>query len=161
MTLQNTKKEKSLPTFELISTEGVKVTNKSIVGQNTVFFLYPKNNTPSCTEEAKGFSDQVEKFKSLNTVIFGISIDSVKSHKSFILKHSLNIDLLSDEKHEFINSMGAWVEKRMYGKIYFGTERTTILVSSTANIIKIWRKVKIPGHVSEVFDVLQNTLNKG
>ena len=158
MTRSNLEKNKVLPNFELLSTDGTKVTNQSIMETNAVFFLYPKNNTPTCTNEAISFSDNIEKFKMLKILVFGVSVNSIKSHKNFITKHSLNLTLLSDQEHQFIESMGAWVEKKMYGNTYLGTERTTILVEKSNKIIKVWRNVKVSGHVDEVLDFGKKSL---
>ena len=148
-----------LPKFELDNADGTKLTNENIVGKNIIFYFYPKDNTPSCTNQAKQFSENIKKFNDLNVTIYGVSIDNIKSHKSFISKHNLAIDLLSDEKHVFISAVGAWVEKKMYGKEYWGTERTTIFVASDGAVMKIWRKVRVSGHVDEVLDFVSMSLS--
>ena len=157
MTQNDLSKAEVLPYFELLSSDGTVVTNENILGKMTLMFLYPKNNTPTCTKEAKAFSENIERFKKQNINVFGVSNNSVKSHKNFIKKHSFRISLLSDENNVFIKAMRAWVEKKMYGKAYFGTERTTILVSNKNEIIKIWRKVKVNNHVEEVLDFIIKT----
>ncbi len=147
-----------LPDFELPSSHGVLKTKNDLVGKNTVLFIYPKDDTSSCTKEAKDFSTHRSNFLELDVKVIGVSKDTVKSHNKFIDKYALDIELLSDENIEFIGSVGSWVEKSMYGKTYMGVERTTILVSKTGKIIKIWRKVKVPGHVKDVLTFTKDNL---
>ena len=147
--------ESELPEFDLLSSNDERRSKKDIIGRDTVLFLYPKDDSSSCTREAKEFSDNLDKFMQLGANVIGVSKDTIKSHKKFIEKHSLQIELLSDETITFITAVGSWIEKSMYGKTYMGTERTTILVSKTGKILNIWRKVKVPGHVQEVLDFLR------
>ena len=107
-----------LPDFELNSTSGDSLTRNNLIGKNVVFFIYPKDNTSSCTEEAQCFSENKMAFTANGVEVFGVSKDSLTSHTKFILKNSLTIELLSDENLTFISSIGAWVEKTMYGKKY-------------------------------------------
>ena len=143
-----------LPKFALTSSTGDIIDNKSIAGKNTLLFIYPKDNSPSCTKEAQSFSQSHIKFRDLGVTVYGISIDSLSSHKKFISKYSLTVDLLSDETKTFVADVGCWVEKSMYGKKYMGVERTTILIAKDGTILKIWKKVKVNGHVDEIFSFL-------
>lgn len=143
------------PDFKLQSNAGRFINNNKILGKTTLFFIYPKNDTSSCTKEAQGFSDLINEFISNDVEVFGVSKDSIQSHIKFIAKYSLKVELLSDEKLEFISSIGAWVEKTMYGKHYMGVERTSVLISNNGQILKIWRKVRVPGHVQQVFDTIK------
>ena len=145
----------TLPEFQIMSTVGTEKTNEDFIGSATLFFIYPKNDTNSCTKEAKNFSDSKQKFLDLGIKIYGVSKDTIESHKKFKAKHALNIELLSDSKLHFITAIGAWVEKSMYGKKYMGVERTTILVTKNGKIWKIWKKVRVPRHVQEVLNFLE------
>ena len=145
----------ALPEFQIISTIGEEKTNEDFIGNATLFFIYPKNDTNSCTKEAKSFSDSKQKFLDLGIQVYGVSKDTIESHKKFTSKHALNIELLSDINLKFITAMGAWVEKSMYGKKYMGVERTTILVTKNGKIWKIWKKVRVPRHVQEVLYFLE------
>ena len=118
--------------------------------QNVVLFFYPKDATSTCTKEAVSFSQAKAEFEKHNTVLVGISKDSVKSHDKFVLKQGLKIPLLSDENDDICEKFDVWKEKSMYGKSYFGIERSTFLIDGTGNVVKEWRKVKVPGHVEDV-----------
>lgn len=118
--------------------------------QNIILFFYPKDDTSGCTIEAKDFSALKLDFAKANSVVLGISKDSIASHNKFICKHNLTIDLLSDEDGEICNKYNVWVEKSMYGKKYMGIERTTFLINKNKQIVNVWNKVKIDGHASEV-----------
>ena len=122
---------------------------------NLILFFYPKDNTPGCTKEAISFSKHKNKINSLKYLIFGISKDSIKKHQGFIEKQNLSIDLLSDENQKTCENYGVWVEKSMYGRKYFGIERTTLLINKDAIITKIWNKVKVPNHVEEVIEFIE------
>ena len=145
-----------LPQMQLKSTSGVNVTNTKLIGKNILLFIYPKDDSSSCVKEAKGFSDFKDSFLKKDVEIYGLSKDSIESHIKFINKHNLKIELLSDESTSFIQAIGAWVEKSMYGKKFMGVERTTILVSTDGRVSNLWRKVKVPGHVEQVLDFLEN-----
>ncbi|MFK7901273.1 MAG: peroxiredoxin [Nitratireductor sp.] len=115
-----------------------------------VLFFYPKDNTPGCTKEAIGFSEHLDAFEALGVKIVGMSADSLKKHDNFRTKHNLEVTLVSDEEKSALNAFGVWVEKSMYGKKYMGIERATYLIDASGKISKIWRKVKVAGHVEEV-----------
>lgn len=118
--------------------------------KNVVLYFYPKDDTPGCTMEAKDFRDRIDDFSSLDTVIIGISKDSVKCHANFKAKYSLPFYLVSDENAEILEKYDVWVEKSMFGKKYMGIERVTFLIDKKGKIVKIWRNVKVSGHVDEV-----------
>ena len=124
-------------------------------GKNVVIYFYPKDDTPGCTKESIGFTENVDAFAALNTVILGISKDSVKKHDKFIAKHNLKIALLSDEEGDVCERYGTWVEKSMYGKTYMGIERATYLIGTDGRIAQVWRKVRVPGHVDAVLDAVK------
>ena len=123
---------------------------------NLILFFYPKDNTPGCTKEAISFSKYKNKINSLGYHIYGISKDSIRKHQSFIEKQNLTIDLLSDENQKTCEKYGVWVEKSMYGRKYFGIERTTLLINKKSFITKIWNKVKVNNHVEEVIEFIEN-----
>ena len=122
---------------------------------NLILFFYPKDNTPGCTKEAISFSKYKTKLNSLDYHIFGISKDSIKKHQGFIEKQNLTIDLLSDENQKTCEDYSVWVEKNMYGRKYFGIERTTFLINKEKIITKIWNKVKVTNHVEEVIQYIE------
>lgn len=120
-----------------------------------ILYFYPKDDTPGCTIEAKDFSSLKDEFKKLNTLVFGISKDDLKSHKKFIDKYDLQIDLIHDQS-DIAEKFGVWAEKSMYGKKYMGIERTTFLLNKSRQIVKIWNKVKVDNHANEVLDFVRN-----
>ena len=130
-------------------------------GKWVVLYFYPKDNTSGCTREAKDFSQKKEEFEKLGAVIIGISKDSPKSHARFIEKHNLKILLLSDENHEVIEKYGAWGKKKSYGREYFGTVRSTFLISPEGKIVHVWRNVRVKGHVDEVLKKLTEVIEDG
>ena len=123
-----------------------------------VLFFYPRDNTSSCTREAKDFTENLEIFDGAKVSVFGISKDSIESHDKFIKKQNLTISLLSDENGTVCEDFGVWKEKSMYGKTYMGIERSTFIIDGKGLVIKEWRKVKVPGHVNEVLQVIENIL---
>jgi peroxiredoxin Q/BCP len=145
---------RSAPRFCLTDQEGKQVCTGDLMGKWTVLYFYPKDNTPGCTMEAKDFTCEVEKFSNEGAQIVGVSPDSEKSHLKFIGKHDLKITLLSDPEHMVLESFGAWKAKKMYGREFMGVERSTFLIDPEGTVRKLWRKVKVPGHVDEVFEAL-------
>ena len=138
------------PEFNLTIDGGAQFALSDATGKNLVLYFYPKDDTPGCTKEAIGFSEQLENFNAKNAVILGVSRDTVKKHDKFICKYGLLIHLISDEDGSLCQAFGTWVEKQMYGKTYMGIERATFLINSQGEIAHIWRKVKVPGHVEDV-----------
>jgi peroxiredoxin Q/BCP len=140
------------PDFTLPTDNGGTVTLSEFLGKKVIVYFYPKDATSGCTQEACSFRDDKPKFDKKNTVIIAISKDSVKSHDKFKEKERLNFTLASDESGKVCEKYGVWVEKSMYGRKYFGIERSTFLVDEKGRIAKIWRKVSVPGHVGEVLE---------
>ena len=133
--------------------DGGEIVNLSdFSGKKVVLYFYPKDDTPGCTKEAIGFTDMIDDFAAADTVILGVSKDSVKKHDKFVAKHELKIALLSDEDGDVCERYGTWVEKSMYGKTYMGIERATYLIGVDGKIAQVWRKVRVPGHVEEVLE---------
>jgi peroxiredoxin Q/BCP len=144
------------PDFTLDTDGNGQVTLSELRGKNVVLYFYPKDDTPGCTLEAKDFADNMTGFNANNTVIFGVSKDPVKSHDKFKEKYCLPFTLASDANSTVCEAYGVWVEKSMYGKTYMGIERTTFLINSKGKIVKIWRKVKVDGHVDEVLSEVRS-----
>ncbi|MGF6860170.1 peroxiredoxin Q/BCP [Rhodobacteraceae bacterium MBR-64] len=143
------------PDFTLPRDGGETLTLSALRPAPVVLFFYPKDNTPGCTREASEFSARIADFDAAGVRVVGISKDSVKSHDRFIAKHALAMPLVSDEHGTTCEDYGTWVEKSMYGKTYFGIERTTFLIDGAGRIARVWRKVKVPGHVQEVLEAVR------
>ena len=124
--------------------------------QNVVLYFYPRDDTPGCTKQACGFRDEIGEFQSAETVVLGISTDSVDSHEKFAAKFSLPFPLLSDEDHAVAEKYGTWVEKNMYGKKSMGIQRTTFLIDKSGKIVAVWPKVKVDEHIREVLAQLES-----
>jgi peroxiredoxin Q/BCP len=140
------------PDFTLPRDGGGELTLSSLRPKKVVLYFYPKDDTPGCTKEAIAFTDAAEAFASADTVIIGISKDTVAKHDKFVAKHALNVALVSDADSDTCERYGTWVEKNMYGKTYMGIERATFLIDGTGRIAQAWRKVKVPGHVDAVLE---------
>ena len=141
------------PAISLPTDAGGEVSLAQFQGQkNVVVYFYPKDNTPGCTTESKDFRDHLDAFDATQTVIIGISKDSVTSHDKFKTKYELNFTLASDEGNDTCERYGVWVEKNMYGKKYMGIQRATFLIDQTGKLARIWPKVKVAGHVAEVLE---------
>ena len=141
-----------IPSFNLEATILNTCSDANLLGQWSVLFIYPKDNTSGCTKETKEFNERYSDFKSLGVKVFGLSKDTLASHISFSKKLDLQFPLISDPDKQLIQNLNAWKEKSMYGKKYMGTERSTFLIDQNLIIKHIWRKVKIDGHVDQVFD---------
>ena len=129
-------------------------------GKWIILYFYPKDNTPGCSLEARDFNLAAEEFKKQNTTIIGISPDSVDSHKIFCEKQNLNITLLSDSNHNTLIDYGVWKPKKMFGREFLGTARSTFLINPEGKIVHIWPKVQVIGHVKDVKNVLNEKQKK-
>jgi thioredoxin-dependent peroxiredoxin len=143
------------PTFKLTGDDGKNHSLSSYKGQNIVLYFYPKDDTSGCTKEAIEFTALISKFSKANTVVIGVSRDSVESHAKFRTKHKLKITLGADESGKVTEDYGVWVEKSMYGRKYMGIERTTVLVDAAGKVVDVWNKVKVPGHAEAVLKAAQ------
>ena len=143
-----------VPEFNLPISEEKSISSLDFKGEKLVLYFYPKDNTPGCTNEAKDFRDNHQKFKDKKVSIIGISKDSLKTHETFAEKFNINFPLASDENNEVCEAFNVWAEKNMFGKSYMGIERSTFLINKEGIITKIWRKVKVSGHVEEVLTYL-------
>ncbi len=141
------------PDFTLPGTDGAEeftVTLSALRPAPVVLFFYPRDNTSGCTREAKDFSALKDAFDALGVKVFGISKDSIASHRRFIEKQGLTVPLLSDAESDVAERYGVWQEKKMYGRTFFGIERSTFLIDGAGRIARAWRKVKVPGHAEAV-----------
>lgn len=129
---------------------GQEVRLSSLRGHTVVLYFYPKDDTPGCTTQACGLRDHYSAFHSKGALIFGVSVDSPKSHAKFLSKHELPFPLFSDEAREVVEAYGVWVEKSMYGKKYMGTERSTFVIASDGTIRAIHRKIQPAAHVDTI-----------
>ena len=143
------------PNFKLPSTDNTIFELKKIKKQNIILFFYPKDDTPGCTIESKDFSKLNNLIIKNNTIVLGISKDSIKSHLKFIKKYKLKFSLLADEKLTLIKKYGVWGKKSFLGKKYMGIIRTTFLINSKGKIHKIWSNVRVKDHAKEVLEELK------
>ena len=138
------------PDFSALTDSGEKIKLKDLQGKTVVLYFYPKDNTSGCTKEACDFRDSSAQFKKKNTVVLGVSPDSVKSHEKFKTKFELPFPLLADEDHAIAEKYGVWKEKSMYGRKYMGIERSTFVIDAAGKVAEIYDKVKVKGHVEDV-----------
>ena len=143
------------PAFRIATDGDGAAALKDFKGRILVLYFYPKDDTPGCTKQAIGFSEKLGEFEAAGAAILGVSADPVAKHDKFKAKHELSIALGSDEGGDMLQAYGVWVEKNMYGKKYMGIERSTFLIDGSGKIRKIWRKVKVPGHVDAVLAAVE------
>lgn len=142
-----------MPDVAMEGTDGSTVRPSDFRGQKLVVFFYPKDMTPGCTTENVEFSAAKDEFAAANTALLGVSKDPYARHEKFIAKHDLTVSLASDpEDHGLSDALGIWTEKNMYGKTFMGMVRTTYLLDAEGRIARVWRKVKVKGHVEEVLE---------
>jgi peroxiredoxin Q/BCP len=143
------------PDFEMPIDGGATVALSGLKGKSVVLYFYPKDDTSGCTSQAIAFTESIDKFRALSCEVIGVSKDKVSSHDKFKAKYDLDVTLASDFGTEVCETYGVWAEKSMYGRKYFGIERTTFLIDKNGTIINIWRKVKVPGHDETVLKAVQ------
>lgn len=141
---------KVIPALKLPATGAQTIDLKSFRGKNVILYFYPKDSTPGCTTEGQDFAANHAKFKRRNTVILGVSRDTVASHEKFREKYNFPFDLLSDSEEKACNIFDVIKEKNMYGRKVMGIERSTFLIDDKGKLRREWRKVKVKGHVDEV-----------
>ncbi len=139
------------PDFDL-PTDTDRVSLAALKGRTVVLFFYPKDDTPGCTTESIGFSQAKADFEAARAVVVGVSKDTAAKHGKFRAKHGLTVELGSDADSDVIERYGAWVEKKLYGREYMGIDRSTFLIDGEGVVRRIWRKVKVPGHVEQVLE---------
>jgi peroxiredoxin Q/BCP len=147
------------PDFTTMNQDGQRVSLDDFKGKTIVLYFYPKDNTPGCTKEACAFRDQFVQFTQRGVEILGVSVDSVKSHQSFVRKHGLPFTLLADTDKHIVQAYGVWGEKTLYGKKYLGTNRVTYLIDPAGTIVAVFPKVKPEQHAEEILAVLQGQLH--
>jgi peroxiredoxin Q/BCP len=145
---------KPLPSFDLETDTGDRLSSKSLKGEAFILYFYPKDDTTGRTKEACDFRDSFPRFKKSKAVILGISPDSAKKHTKFKAKYDLPFTLLVDEDHKLAESYGLWVEKIFYGRKYMGIARTTIVVGADGKVQHVFEKVDPAGHADEVMAFL-------
>jgi peroxiredoxin Q/BCP len=138
------------PPFDLPTAGGERVSLAGLKGRQVVLYFYPKDDTPGCTLEALNFTKSAKGFAAAKAVVVGVSRDSPAKHGKFAAKHGLSVTLASDEDGSCCEAYGVWGEKKLYGRTFMGVERATFLIDSKGRIARVWRKVKVPGHVEEV-----------
>ena len=143
------------PDFDLPTDGAANASLKALKGKTVVFYFYPKDDTSGCTSEAKAFSEAKAAFDAAGAVVIGVSKDSVASHAKFRAKYDLNVILASDVEGKVVEAYGAWVEKSMYGRKYMGIDRSTFVIDGLGVLRRVWRKVKVTGHVQDVLKAVQ------
>jgi peroxiredoxin Q/BCP len=146
--------------FELPDQEGKIHKLSDYKGNWILLYFYPKDDTPGCTKEACAFRDHFPNFQKLKTLVFGISVDSIESHKRFAQKYKLPFPLLSDSKKEVVKKYGVWKKKKFLGKSFFGTARTSFLINPEFKIVRIYQNVKPETHANEVLTDLEELIKK-
>ena len=143
------------PDFTTPRDGGGTLTLSDLRPKAVVLYFYPKDDTSGCTREALDFTAHASAFDAAGAVVVGVSKDPVKAHDRFIAKHDLGIALVSDAESDICERYGTWAEKSMYGKKYMGIERTTVLIDGAGKVVRVWNKVKVPGHVAEVLEAVK------
>lgn len=146
---------KPVPDLEVNATDDQKFMLSDLRGKNVVLYFYPKDNTPGCTTEGQDFRDHYEEFRNLNTEIFGVSRDNLKSHDGFKSKECFPFDLISDEDEQLCKLFDVIREKSLYGKKYLGIDRSTFILDRNGVLRKEYRSVKVDGHVAAVLAEIQ------
>lgn len=143
------------PDFTLLSDEGEEVSLNQYLGKKVVLYFYPKDETPGCTQEAQEFRDLAQQFLTENTVVLGVSKDSVESHRKFKEKNRLPFPLLSDPEGRVLELYGVWKRKSLYGRTSMGIERSTFLIDPEGKVLAVYRNVKPKGHAQVCLIELQ------
>ncbi|MBV9836342.1 MAG: thioredoxin-dependent thiol peroxidase [Alphaproteobacteria bacterium] len=140
------------PDFTAATDTGGRIRLYDLRGKAVILYFYPKDDTTGCTKEACAFRDSLPDFSKAKATVVGVSKDTVAKHDKFKAKYDLNFPLVSDEDGKICEKYGTWVEKSLYGRKYMGIDRATFLIDGTGTVRKIWRKVKVPGHVEAVLE---------
>ncbi len=142
------------PDFSVLNHQGKSVSLSQLKGKKVILYFYPKDDTPGCTTEAIGFTKLYSQFVAHNTVVLGVSKDSVDSHAQFCQKYDLTVELLSDGEMKIIGPYGVWQEKKNYGKSYMGIARSTYLIDEQGHVAYVWKDVKAADHAEAVLKVV-------
>ena len=143
------------PDFTLPRDGGGQITLSALRPKKVVLYFYPKDDTSGCTAEALDFTARAAEFEAAGAMVIGISKDSVARHDKFVSKHGLTVALVSDDGADTCERYGVWAEKSMYGRKYMGIERATFLIDGKGKVQKVWRKVKVAGHVEDVLEAVK------
>jgi peroxiredoxin Q/BCP len=146
---------KKVPVFSATATGGKTIRTNDLKGSVVVLYFYPKDNTPGCTQEGQDFRDNYRRFRSRNTILLGVSRDSLATHEKFKAKYGFPFDLIADEDESLCRLFDVIKEKNMYGKKVLGIERSTFLIDDEGVLRKAWRKIKVKGHADEVLDAVK------
>jgi len=144
------------PDFDLPADGGGRIRLADLKGKKVVLYFYPKDDTPGCTTEAKGFTAAAGDFAAAGAVVVGVSKDTVARHEKFKTKYDLRVRLGADEDGAVCEAYGVWVEKSLYGRQYMGIERATFLIDAAGTVQRVWRKVKVAGHAQDVLAAVQS-----
>lgn len=147
--------DQPVPNFDIPATGEQTISLADLKGKKVVLYFYPKDNTPGCTRESQDFRDLHDEFAALNTVILGVSRDSVRTHENFKAKHEFPFDLLSDKDEALCGLFDVIKEKKMYGKTHMGIVRSTFLIDEEGILRQEWIKVKVPEHAAEVLEAVK------
>jgi len=143
------------PDFALNTDTKGTVVLSELKGKNVVLYFYPKDDTSGCTTEAIDFTGLLKSFEVNNTIVIGVSKDTIEKHQKFREKHNLSVILASDVEGTVCEAYDTWVEKSMYGKTYMGISRDTFLIDKEGMIQKIWRKAKVKNHAETVLEAVK------
>ncbi len=143
------------PDFTLPDQAGNLVRLSDHRGKKVVLYFYPKDDTPGCTREACGFRDSYSTIQGKGAVILGVSLDDGESHRRFISKYGLPFTLLSDKDAAVSRLYGVYKRKNLYGKEYWGIERSTFIIGEDGRIKRVFRRVQVDGHTTEVLSTLE------
>ena len=144
------------PSFDMATADGGRVSLDGLKGRAVVLYFYPKADTPGCTTEGQDFSALIADFEQAGATVIGVSRDPVKKLDRFKARYDLKVILASDEPEDVTEAFGVWVQKKLYGREYMGIERATFLIDGTGIIHRVWRKVSVKGHATEVLAAVQS-----
>ncbi|MBO6036779.1 MAG: peroxiredoxin [Acetobacter sp.] len=147
------------PFFIMAASRGRTISLDSLKGTTFILYFYPRAHTPGCTQEAVDFSHALPEFARRNVQVIGVSRDTVKKLDLFADKYNLMFPLASDIDGHVSIAYGVWVQKKLYGKTSMGVERTTYLIDAQGIIVRVWRKVKVTGHVHAVLHAVTNSVS--
>ena len=154
--MSRVKVDRKVPDFRLPATGDREIALSDNLGKRVIVYFYPKDSTPGCTTEGQDFRDSIHTFRRRNTIILGISRDSIKSHENFKAKQQFPFDLLSDADEKVCTLFDVIREKNMYGRKVMGVERSTFLIDEQGILRREWRKITVKGHVAEVLDAIRD-----
>lgn len=147
--------DQPVPPFQAHATGNCVVSLEALRGKQVVLYFYPKDNTPGCTTQGQGFRDHYAAFRDANTLVYGVSRDSLKTHENFKAKQEFPFELISDKDEQLCQLFNVIKLKKLYGKEYMGIDRSTFLIDRDGVLRQEWRSVKVPGHVEAVLQAAQ------